>query len=122
MKRCLAVVSLAVMVALAFAAAGCGSRVPSDPPAITGTIASVSPSDGGGAGSILVEGSGSIGDKASLRLSGTTPVLHRATDGSVTAATFADLKVGLRVEAWVDGPVAESYPVQATASVIAIVD
>jgi beta-N-acetylhexosaminidase len=122
MRRAVIALSIVAIAALALSAVACGPRVPSDPAAITGTIASVSASDGGGAGAILVEGSGSIGDKASLSVSGTTPVLRRAKDAAVTAAVFADLKVGMRVEVWVDGPVAESYPVQAAASVIVIVD
>jgi hypothetical protein len=101
---------------------GCGPRVPSDPPAISGTVSAVTPNGSGNAGAIMVEGSGSIGDKASLDIGGTTPILRTAKDGTVTSGVFADLKVGVRVNVWVDGPVRESYPVQAAASVIVIVD
>jgi hypothetical protein len=108
--------------ALTLFVAGCGPSVPSGTPAITGTIALVTPSGTGGAGAILVEGSGTVGDKASLSVDGTTPVLRQAKDGSITSASFADLKVGMRVSAWVDGPVAESYPVQGAASTIVILE
>jgi hypothetical protein len=120
MRRC--AVALVVMVTIGLLLTGCGPRVPSDPPAISGTIAAVAPNGSGSAGSIMIEGSGSIGDKASLDVGGTTPILRTSKDGGVASGTFADLKVGARVDAWVDGPVRESYPVQGSASVIVIVD
>jgi hypothetical protein len=121
-RRATVVLASAVALLATVLLAGCGSRVPSDPPAISGTIAAVTRNDSGNAGSILIEGSGSIGDKASLEIGGTTPVLRVAKDGSVSSATFAELKIGMRVNAWIDGPVRESYPVQGTASVVAIVE
>ncbi len=41
--------------------------------------------------------------------------------GGITVGSSKDLRQGLRVRAWFDGPVAESYPVQATGSVILII-
>jgi hypothetical protein len=111
--------------------AGCGPRLPSDPPAIRGYVTSVSTVAGGSsstafAGTILVEASkdatGTSLDKASLTVAGGVPVLLVRKDGAVEAASFADLRVGTKVEAWVDGPVRESYPVQADASCVAIIE
>ncbi|MEO6228280.1 MAG: DUF3221 domain-containing protein [Thermomonas sp.] len=87
--------------------------IPSDAPYIAGTITTVS------AEHILVEenaaqASGSA--KSSLRLTANTRILRR-TGG---AARATDLKVGQRVQAWVSGPVMESYPTQGTAAVIVI--
>ncbi len=55
------------------------------------------------------------GDKISLHVDGSTAILRAGADGP-TPVTFDELTEGLVVEAWVDGPVAESYPMQATAS------
>jgi len=110
------------------ALAGCGPRVPSEPPAIAGRIVSVTPTLGANtagpadSGAILVEGAGTVGDKAWITASRTTPILRQIKDGAVTTASFADLEAGMRVSVWITGPVRESYPVQAEASTILIVD
>ncbi len=122
MKR-VVVLLVTLAAAAALAVAGCGPRrAPTDPPAIAGRITSVSANETGDAGSIMVEGSGSLGDKASFKVPGTVAVLRQVKDGSIAAATFGDLQTGMRVSVWSEGPVAESYPVQATASVVLIVD
>lgn len=54
--------------------------------------------------------------KASVRVADGTHVLRR--DGTVVGT--AELRVGQRVKVWFTGPVAQSYPVQATARVIVI--
>ena len=87
--------------------------IPADPPAIAGEITAAT------ASSIRVEENpaddwGSA--KAEVRLTAHTRVLNR--DGRPAAA--AQLTVGQTVQAWFTGPVAESYPVQATADVIVI--
>jgi hypothetical protein len=118
-----AAVSALVLAALVMAV-GCGPRLPSGPPAIRGSVASVSPASAT-AGTILVEGrkeTDTSFDKASLTIAGGVPVLRVKKDGAVEAASFADIRVGTSVEAWVDGPVRESYPVQADASCVAIVE
>lgn len=118
--------ALAALVMAGVLLAACGLRVPSDPPAITGTITSaILPTfartvGSTTAGTILVEGSGAVGDKASLTLKDSTTILEKAADGTTADASVRDLKVGLMVQVWVDGPVAESYPVQGTASVVLI--
>jgi hypothetical protein len=48
-----------------------------------------------------------------------TAVVQRA-GGSVSRGSSAELAVGMRVQAWFSGPVAESYPVQATAGTVLI--
>jgi hypothetical protein len=41
-------------------------------------------------------------------------------DGSTAPLSFADLADGMAVSAWADGPIAESYPAQATAAAILV--
>jgi hypothetical protein len=48
-----------------------------------------------------------------------TDVVQRA-GGSVSRGSSQELAVGLRVQVWFTGPVAESYPVQATAGTVLI--
>lgn len=103
---------LAALVLGACSSAG----APSGAPSITGTITRVS------SGAILVEErpderSGS--DKASLRLTDSTAVWRQTATGR-ERASVSDLREGQRVEAWYDGPVAESYPVQTKAGIVLI--
>jgi hypothetical protein len=58
-------------------------------------------------------------DKASINVMVQTD-LFKMRDGKKAVVTFEDLKVGQTVEATFSGPVAESYPVQATAGDIVI--
>ena len=94
-----------------------GRQVPdgviSEAPSIQGTVTRKS-SD-----RILVEeepldSSGSA--KASVRLTSATRVLRRSGE----ASGVDDLRVGQKVSAWFDGPVMESYPVQAIAGAVRI--
>ena len=55
-------------------------------------------------------------DKASVRWHAGTRIVH----ASGATASAADLQVGRHVRAWFDGPVAESYPVQASAGTIVV--
>ncbi|HEU4882725.1 MAG TPA: DUF3221 domain-containing protein [Longimicrobium sp.] len=48
-----------------------------------------------------------------------TDVVQRA-GGTLSRGSSGELAVGMRVQAWFTGPVAESYPVQATAGTILI--
>ena len=59
------------------------------------------------------------GDKSLVTVLAGARVLRR-TGGGVGAAGFGELRVGQRVSAWFDGPVAESYPSQARARVVVI--
>jgi hypothetical protein len=53
------------------------------------------------------------------RVDGATVVLRRQGDDH-EAAALGDIRVGDRVEVWVDGPVAESYPAQAHAEAVVL--
>ncbi len=88
------------------------------PPDLVGIVESVSFLDDGGA-TLLVEGDPDAGYQyylASVRVGRDTPVY--LTDGS--RGTPEDLTTGLTLKIWFDGPVAESWPVQAQAGRIEI--
>lgn len=98
---------------------GCSGAVPDGPPSIRGTITSVSFSQAG-VGSILVEGpvaDGTTLDKAALSINGDTSII----DASNSPLDAGDLETGMRVEAWITGPVRESYPVQADADTVRVI-
>ena len=91
------------------------AAVPAGAPDITGVVTAVN----GSARTLRVEeraedASGSA--KAVVRIPAGAPVLDR----SGQARDFGDVRVGLRVSVWFTGPVAESYPVQATAQTVVI--
>ena len=114
---------LAPLVLLALGCAGPGSRsypdqhppdvVTSEAPSIQGMITQKF------SGRILIEeepldSSGSA--KASVRLTRSTRILRSGGE----PAREDDLQKGQRVSAWFDGPVLQSYPVQATAGAVRI--
>ena len=114
--------------------AGCGSNVDRNGPRapsgkdadIRGQITDISimeSEEGGGMlGSVLIEGSleeDTEFDRASVTLMAET-VIYKQLGEEVVEAAFSDLQVGQRVQAVFTGPVAESYPVQATAAEILI--
>jgi hypothetical protein len=71
---------------------------------------------------LLVEGSpteGTTYDRASVRVTAQT-IVAQGDEQQRQPATAADLAVGQRVAIWFTGPVAESYPVQATAGEVVI--
>lgn len=111
------IASLAAL-ALALVAVGCSASPPNDPPSITGVVTQYM-TDGTGGGSFLIEtdgtGSGDY-DIASVHVDSKTKIFDAADD----PAAFADIAQGSRLEVWFTGPVAESYPVQATAGTIRI--
>lgn len=74
------------------------------------------------AGTILVEElpGQDGGQKISLAVPAGIPFQRALPDGTTTPAAFADLAEGVTVEAWVDGPVAESFPLQGAASALLI--
>lgn len=96
---------------------GCSPSPPKDAPSISGVIATVTPGYGS-LGTILVEGSGEY-DKASVTISASTTML-REVEGGYERATFEDLQAGMAVDVWFTGPVAESYPVQASAKALTV--
>ena len=114
--------AVALAFALALLGGGCtGSTArPDAPPSILGTISQLLPADSAAdiAGGFLID-DGQDGydfDKASVTVTGDT----RIVTAEGVSGTFADLANGQRVEVWFEGPVAESYPVQATAGEIRI--
>ena len=74
-------------------------------------------------GSFVVR-EGVDGKGAALAASVTVPsdiaILREDGAGGWTLGSFDDLTQGAKVQVWFDGPVAESYPVQATAGSIVI--
>jgi len=115
--------SLAAFLLLVLGCAGSGPRssssgrtpdaVTNEAPSIQGRVTEKS------SGRILIEeepldSSGSA--KASVRLTRSTRILRSSGE----PATIDDLQTGQRVSAWFEGPVAQSYPVQASASAIRI--
>ncbi len=110
-------IRLLLVWSLALALAGCAEGLPTRAPDIAGTITYAGP------GTILVEErpnetAGSA--KASVRIADATTV-WRATGAGQERASAADLVPGRLVRVWFDGPIAETYPVQATARAIVIV-
>lgn len=90
------------------------ATVPNTSPSITGTVTAI-----GRGGTLRIEAnpreeSGSA--KAQVRVRDGVAILER----SGITRRFEDIRQGQIVSAWFTGPVAESYPVQATASVIVI--
>lgn len=108
-----------LVAALVLALTACSTAgPPTEDPSIRGVVSTVD-LNAGGTGSILVEGAledDTSYDRASVGITSSTRVF--ADDG--TRAQAGDIAVGSRVEVWFTGPVAESYPVQATASDVRI--
>ncbi len=99
-------------------------RAGQEQPDIRGTITAIDPSQGEILGTLRIEGSiaeGTEYDKAVVSVTEETEIVRRGPEGEVQA-TFDDLQVGQWVEATFVGPVAESYPVQATAGRIVILE
>jgi beta-N-acetylhexosaminidase len=114
---------LLLAVALGVALSGCAPTLPSDPPGITGSVASVVAGDGRPA-SMLVEGSrsqpsGAISDKAQVTIPPST--MFFAADGKAASLdSVAHIAAGTKVRVWFQGAVAESYPVQGSAKAVQI--
>lgn len=99
---------------------GLSASVPTDGPSIIGDVTQVERTSG--RLRILVEQipTRSAGYPiAWIAVNGGTDVVQRA-GGSVTRGSAGEIEVGMRIQAWFTGPVAESYPVQATAGTILI--
>ncbi len=119
----------ALVVLAAVVVGGCGGSTaqpapsatapPSVPAGITGTIHKLTRDTDTGQTVILVVDDGAIPgavDRAVVKVTSDT-VIWMLKGGTGTAA---DLGPGQFVSVWFDGPVAESYPVQATAADIRI--
>lgn len=94
------------------------SDVPREPASITGTVSDIAQADD--ATTILVTGTGQF-EKASVLLDARTTMLRNTTSG-VAALRLYELVDGVKVSVWFDGPVAESYPVQAHAGTILMLE
>ncbi len=130
-----------VLASLTLSALACGSRPGGNPPSGDGSgkppsgpdirgyvtqVAVPAPPPPGVSdamvGKVLVEGEleeDKSYDRAWVTVMPETRI-YRASDGS--SAYFNDLQKGIKVEVFFTGPVMESYPVQATASEIRILD
>lgn len=94
---------------------------------IRGTPASVSPADDDGKkagvlGTLLIEGrkdKDTEYDKAMVKVTKGTKIFQQV-GRELKPASFDDLKPGVKLEIQFQGPVAESFPVQATAGKIVI--
>ena len=106
-----------LLVLLALALAGCGpASAPTRPADITGIVTRVSAGTGGVQLVVEENPSDTAGSaKASVRTDAST---HWFTAGGMFDPS--QLKQGMRVSVWFDGPVATSYPVQAKGSDIVV--
>lgn len=91
------------------------STIPIDAPSIIGVVTSIGPGRTLRIEEKPSDESGSA--KAVVRVPQGVAIRDRDSN---TPRTFEDLQVGATVSAWFTGPVAESYPVQATASALVI--
>ena len=126
-----------VLFALAIALAGCGNLgvdpitglpagqlappAPQEAPSIRGTLTAIESGTQGQGGLLTIEEdpnatAGSA--KARVRLTGATNLIR----ANGQRLGFTEFKVGQRLEAWFEGPVAESYPVQATAKAVRVIE
>ncbi|WP_034327786.1 DUF3221 domain-containing protein [Alkaliphilus transvaalensis] len=97
-----------------------GSKASLDHPNIRGIITNIHRDASGNILSILVEGEATKEtdyDKATISFREETTILEN--DENITSD---DLFIGLTVEAWLMGPVAESYPIQAAAEKIKVIN
>ncbi len=95
-------------------------ETPDTPVGIVGEIKSLTPSEQNGFSvTMLVEGgeqpAGAVSDKAMVTVSGETLVSR-----GERWIPARDLAVGMVVRVWFEGAVAESYPVQGTASFVEV--
>ena len=110
-----------VVVMVAFSLAGCAPTPPGAAPTIPNGVITSMNAGADGLGSVLVESDDpdTTFDKASVSVTDKTTLL-RETDNGYVEAVFAELAEGTRVDVWITGPVAESYPVQASADAMVI--
>lgn len=120
-RYALALVLLAALVGASTVLLGCESAPPAEPVGIRGTITAKEPGDGRPA-AITVEGpqqqpEGAASDKARVTITPQT----RFYDEAGKPNDPAQLKVGVNVDVWFEGAVAESYPVQGSAKAVQII-
>ncbi|RJQ42571.1 MAG: hypothetical protein C4534_10175 [Gaiellales bacterium] len=121
-----------MLLVVLLAAAGCGTEPDAGgdslgSPDLIGTITSVTPAASGPAlGTIGFDvrkpDAGSQVDKYVITIDADTLVYRQVGEkpGNLGDVGFEALESGQRAEVWLAGPVAESFPMQATAGVIVI--
>lgn len=116
---------LAILVGLLCLAAACdddeGPKL--DNPDIRGHITTLTPGTGDTIATLLVEGAiepDTTYDKASVRVTEDTKLYKTTPDGVVELDR--ELAEGDFVSVWFEGPVAESYPVQARAGQVTVIE
>jgi beta-N-acetylhexosaminidase len=117
------VLVVGITTAIALGACSTGSDIPVGPPSISGRITTVTAAPGGG--SLLVEAPGAEApayDAASVWVTPETKLFRQGADGATERIAFGDFEPGQRVDVWFEGPVAESYPVQASASTVLLTE
>src|SRR5512133_2330065 len=100
---------------VALALTGCSPGVPDSDPSMSGQIVGVLPGDQ--LGSIAVEAPKAADveyDRAVVAITSDTTLFVETGAAGTEEIAFEDLAVGDEVDVWFEGPVAESYPVQAT--------
>jgi hypothetical protein len=96
-----------------------GGDCPERPPDDVVSSRDPAPCDAGAPGSLRIDEGRGAYDAASVTVDEASAVLRR-TDAGYEEAALADLRPGDLAEVWFDGPVAESYPVQARAGTLVI--
>lgn len=124
--------SMILLLLLAGIAVGCGAdeettAVTLGSPDIIGTITEVQPgSAGGSGGSISLEvkktDPAASSDQYVIAITSDAPVYRQLGDeiGDIGEVGFGALQAGQRVEVWLTGPVAESFPMQGQAEFVVI--
>lgn len=118
---------LPALLAIGLTAAAVAQDKEKEKVSIRGMPASVSPADDDGKkagilGTILMEGrkdKDTDYDKAMVKVTKATKIFQQV-GRELKPASFDDLKPGVKMEIQFQGPVAESFPVQATAGKIVI--
>ena len=125
LSRAIAIALGAAAVTLVFAACDDSEEdIETTNPDIRGEVTNLTEGTGETLGTILIEGeieADTSYDKASVRIDEDTRI-YELLDGEPVSASFDEIRVGFTVEAWFEGPVAESYPVQAYARQVLILD
>jgi hypothetical protein len=124
-KRTRLLGSLGLLVGLALLAGGC-TRPPrpiTSDPDFTGVITKIEPGTSTGTlGKALVESLGGMTvDKYSVTVKADTRIFEKEGE-SYRLTVFASATVGDQVQLWFTGPILESYPAQATARQVVIVE
>jgi len=124
-SRPLATIPAVLLLLIVLAACGDDNEADIDDahPSIRGEVLERREGAGNISGTILVKGEmepDTDYDYASVKV--TAPVIYKIVEGRYWDATWEDVTKGQTVEVWFIGPVAESYPVQATAGQLVLLN